>query len=126
VQPAQLGRLDWLWVVLHRNGMIPHSHFFVLFPLVPLFGMMALGYIFIFGKLFDKPVRAAIAHDAPQYFRQSQVTGNLALIDQLTHYPSVEISTEMKRQALPSCLLVVWGEFYLVNSFRSMESPIAL
>jgi len=36
-------------------------------------------------------VRAAIAHDAPQYFRQSQVTGNLALIDQLTHYPVLKI-----------------------------------
>src|SRR5882757_4705737 len=54
VTPAQLGRFDWLWVVLHRKGPIPHTHFFVLFPLVPLFGVMALGYVF--GKIFEKPV----------------------------------------------------------------------
>jgi len=55
VQPAQLGRFNWLWVVLHRKGAIPHTHFFVLFPLIPLFGVMALGYVF--GKLFEKPVK---------------------------------------------------------------------
>jgi uncharacterized membrane protein len=54
VQAAQLGRFDWLWVVLHRKGMAPHAGFFVLFPLVPLLGVMALGYVF--GQLFNKPV----------------------------------------------------------------------
>ena len=52
VRPAQLGKFDWLWIVLHRKGVIPHTHFFVLFPLIPLLGVMALGYVF--GKLFDK------------------------------------------------------------------------
>jgi uncharacterized membrane protein len=51
--PAQFGRFDWLWSVLHRKGVVPHTEFFVLFPLVPLVGVMALGYVF--GKLFDKP-----------------------------------------------------------------------
>jgi uncharacterized membrane protein len=56
VTAAQLGRLDWLWVILHRKGMVPHTHFFVLFPLVPLVGVMALGYCF--GKVFSKPAEA--------------------------------------------------------------------
>jgi uncharacterized membrane protein len=56
VTPAQLGRLDWLWSALHRKGVVPHTHFFVLFPLVPLVGVMALGYVF--GKLFEKPTEA--------------------------------------------------------------------
>jgi uncharacterized membrane protein len=56
VTPAQLGRFDWLWIVLHRKGMIQHPHFFVLFPLIPLLGVMALGYVF--GKVFEKPVEA--------------------------------------------------------------------
>ncbi len=54
VKPAQLGRFDWLWVILHRKGVVPHTHFFVLFPLLPLAGVMMLGYVF--GKLFEKPV----------------------------------------------------------------------
>jgi uncharacterized membrane protein len=53
VRPAQLGRFGWLWVLLHRRGMIPHTRFFVLFPLIPLLGVMAAGYVF--GKVFDKP-----------------------------------------------------------------------
>lgn len=56
VKPAQLGRFDWLWSVLHRKGVVPHTHFFVLFPLIPLLGVMALGYVF--GKVFDKPAEA--------------------------------------------------------------------
>jgi uncharacterized membrane protein len=60
VTPAQLGRLDWLWVILHRKGGVPHTHYFVLFPLVPLAGVMALGYIF--AKVFSKPaeIRARV------------------------------------------------------------------
>jgi uncharacterized membrane protein len=55
VKPAQFGRFDWLWAILHRKGVVPHTHFFVLFPLLPLAGVMALGYVF--GKLFEKPVQ---------------------------------------------------------------------
>ncbi len=54
VKPAQLGRFDWLLSILHRKGVVPHTHFFVLFPLLPLAGVMILGYVF--GKLFEKPV----------------------------------------------------------------------
>ncbi len=54
VKPAQLGSFDWLWSVLHRKGVVPHTHFFVLFPILPLAGVMMLGYVF--GKLFEKPI----------------------------------------------------------------------
>jgi uncharacterized membrane protein len=54
VTPAQLVRFDWLWAILHGKGVVPHTHFFVLFPILPLAGVMALGYVF--GKLFEKPV----------------------------------------------------------------------
>jgi uncharacterized membrane protein len=53
VSPAQFGKFAGLWMILHRKGVIPHSHFFVLFPWIPLLGVMAIGYVF--GKLFDKP-----------------------------------------------------------------------
>jgi uncharacterized membrane protein len=53
VQASQLQSFGPLWVILHAKGALPHTHFFVLFPLVPLLGVMALGYIF--GKFFDKP-----------------------------------------------------------------------
>ncbi len=36
VLPAQLGHFDWLWAILHRKGVVPHTHFFVLFPFFPL------------------------------------------------------------------------------------------
>jgi uncharacterized membrane protein len=52
VTPAQFGNFGWLWIVLHRKGVIPHPHFFVLFPWIPLLGVMAIGYVF--GKLFDQ------------------------------------------------------------------------
>jgi uncharacterized membrane protein len=55
VKPAQLGRFDWLWAMLHGKGVVPHTHFFVLFPLLPLAGVMMLGYVF--GKVFEKPVQ---------------------------------------------------------------------
>ena len=54
IKPAQLGRFKQMWALLHCRGIVPHTHFFVLFPLVPLCGVMALGYVF--GTLFDKPV----------------------------------------------------------------------
>lgn len=60
VKPAQWGRFDWLLAMLHRKGVVPHTHFFVLFPLIPLLGVMILGYVF--GKLFERSaaVRARI------------------------------------------------------------------
>jgi uncharacterized membrane protein len=53
VQASQLGSFNSLWVILHAKGVVPHTHFFVLFPLIPLLGVMVLGYVF--GKLFDMP-----------------------------------------------------------------------
>jgi uncharacterized membrane protein len=68
VTASHFGNFGWLWMVLHRKGVLPHTHFFVLFPLIPLLGVMALGYIF--GKLFDKP--------APQRARIMLVLGLIA------------------------------------------------
>jgi len=45
VQPAQMGSLGGLWVLLHRRGVVPGTSFFVLFPLVPWVGVMACGYV---------------------------------------------------------------------------------
>lgn len=53
VQASQLGSFSSVWVILHAKGVIPHTHFFVLFPLIPLLGVMALGYVF--GKVFAMP-----------------------------------------------------------------------
>ena len=53
VKPAQLGQFNWLWILLHRRGTIPQAHIFVLFPIVPLLGVMAVGYVF--GKVFNQP-----------------------------------------------------------------------
>jgi len=46
VSPAQFGKFAGLWIILHRKGVIPHTHFFVLFPWIPLLGVMAIGYVF--------------------------------------------------------------------------------
>jgi uncharacterized membrane protein len=70
VKPAQLGHFDWLWAILHRKGGLPHTHYFILFPLVPLLGVMAVGYVF--GKLFDKP--------AEQRSRIMLVLGSIATV----------------------------------------------
>jgi uncharacterized membrane protein len=46
--PAQFGSLAWLWTILHRRGgvMLPFGvREFVLFPLIPLVGVMAAGYV---------------------------------------------------------------------------------
>jgi uncharacterized membrane protein len=46
VKPAQMGSIDWLWALLHRRDVVPGTHFFVLFPLIPWVGVMASGYVF--------------------------------------------------------------------------------
>ena len=49
VRPEQFGTLAWLWTVFHVRGdvLLPfHIREFVLFPLIPLVGVMAAGYPF--------------------------------------------------------------------------------
>jgi uncharacterized membrane protein len=49
LSPRQFGSLAWLWTILHARGgiVLPGGiHQFVLFPLVPLAGVMAAGYAF--------------------------------------------------------------------------------
>jgi uncharacterized membrane protein len=48
LQPAQFGSLAWLWNILHKRGsvLLPFGiRQFVLFPLIPLVGVMAAGYV---------------------------------------------------------------------------------
>lgn len=47
LRPAQFGSMAWLWGILHNRGgiVLPFgAHQFVLFPLIPLVGVMAAGY----------------------------------------------------------------------------------
>ena len=56
IQPAQFGSFAWVWSVLHERGgvLLPFGvHQFVLFPLVPLVGVMAAGYLL--GQLYMMP-----------------------------------------------------------------------
>jgi uncharacterized membrane protein len=46
---ATFGKFYWTWEILHRQGMVfirePKIGFFVLYPLIPWIGVMALGYV---------------------------------------------------------------------------------
>lgn len=56
IQPAALGKLAWLWNVLHRPGVIQLSHdrlALVGYPLVPWIAVMSAGYLL--GKLLLTP-----------------------------------------------------------------------
>ncbi|MGH7631911.1 MAG: DUF1624 domain-containing protein [Gemmatimonadales bacterium] len=56
VSAAELGAAGWLWKILHEPGTIaltPGVELFVLYPLVPWIGVMALGYVF--GPVFSRP-----------------------------------------------------------------------
>jgi uncharacterized membrane protein len=47
VTAEQLGLPGWLWTVLHRQGIVemrPGYFFFVIYPLLPWFGVLAAGY----------------------------------------------------------------------------------
>ncbi len=53
LRPRQFGSLAWLWNLLHARGgvLLPFGiREFVLFPLIPLMGVMAAGYAF--GQLY--------------------------------------------------------------------------
>ena len=50
----QLGRWGWIWAVLHEGKMFtpfPGVRFFIVYPLIPWIGVMALGYAF--GSVFN-------------------------------------------------------------------------
>jgi len=47
LSPYYFNGFDWLWIALHTGGMLeplPGHQFFVLYPLLPWIGVMALGY----------------------------------------------------------------------------------
>lgn len=60
VRPGPEAPWAWLWGLLHAKGMISMGGFgrFVLFPIVPWFAVMALGYAF--GPLFQRPDRRRV------------------------------------------------------------------
>src|SRR5271165_255645 len=57
IDPVRFGKLAWVWTVLHVPGGIPFpgrpGGFFILYPLVPWIGVMAVGYAF--GTVLRKP-----------------------------------------------------------------------
>jgi uncharacterized membrane protein len=57
VTPADLGSFSWLWMVLHVNGVIDlpalGHRFYILYPLVPSVGVMAVG--FALGTILVRP-----------------------------------------------------------------------
>jgi len=60
VRPAKFGWLAWLWGLLHNRGgvMLPFGvKQFVLFPLIPLMGVMAAGYVLGWLYILDRERR---------------------------------------------------------------------
>lgn len=60
VSGRRFGSLEWLWGILHVRGevVLPGGiHQFVLFPLIPLIGVMAAGYAFGQIYLLDRELR---------------------------------------------------------------------
>jgi uncharacterized membrane protein len=59
VRPEVLGKLGWLWTVLHKGGSLeiaPGWTFIEAYPLIPWIGVMAVGYAF--GAIFrEEPAR---------------------------------------------------------------------
>jgi uncharacterized membrane protein len=60
IRPEHLGAAGWLWNVLHQPGMLepsPQTRLYVLYPLIPWAGVMAVGYAL--GPVFklDSPSR---------------------------------------------------------------------
>ena len=63
VEPSRFGKFAWLWMVLHKQGLIPLGlhvaglpepfGIFVVYPLVPWLGVMAVGYAA--GPIFKRP-----------------------------------------------------------------------
>ncbi|WP_210407151.1 DUF1624 domain-containing protein [Hydrocoleum sp. CS-953] len=54
IQAEQLGNIGWVWAILHERTMIepiPGFRLFILYPLIPWIGVIALGYAF--GTLFE-------------------------------------------------------------------------
>jgi uncharacterized membrane protein len=64
IAPAMLGKLSWLWLILHQQGFYviappsgpnqPPLGFFVAYPVVPWFAVMGAGYAL--GAVYAKPV----------------------------------------------------------------------
>jgi uncharacterized membrane protein len=46
VKLQSLGAFVPIWAMLHHRGPVPHTQFFVLFPILPWAAVMALGYVF--------------------------------------------------------------------------------
>jgi uncharacterized membrane protein len=47
IHPEHLGAAGWLWNFLHQSGLVqlgPQTRLFVLYPLIPWAGVMAVGY----------------------------------------------------------------------------------
>lgn len=56
IRPAEWGEWDWLWMLLHEQGLVqpaPNVTFLVVYPLLPWVGVMAAG--FGFGELLRYP-----------------------------------------------------------------------